>query len=143
MSQRKSLIDQLLEEAQKQGLYNPHSKADRRLDLGDDTHVPEADRLGYHLLKSNGFTPPFIMERQHLLEDRATLAQRRDALVQRWAQLHHTQRRKEYDAIHKQYTELWRRVMDYNLMAPSALHIEGVRIQLELRDLSNDDAPPS
>lgn len=143
MSQRKSLIDQLLEEAQKRGIYNPHDSADRHLDLGDDTHVPEQDRLGYHLLKSNGFMPPFLMERQHLISDREALAQRRDALQSRWAQLGRPQRLKEYEVLHKQYTELWRRVMDYNLMAPSALHLEGIRINLELRDLPIDDQPES
>lgn len=143
MSQRKSLIDQLLDEAQKRGLYNPHNKSERHLDLGDDTNVPESDRLGYHLLKSNGFTPPFIMERQHLISDRDALAQRRDQLVARWGVLSRAQRLKEYDALQQQYTELWRRVMDYNLMAPLALHLEGIRIAIELRDLSIDDVPPS
>jgi hypothetical protein len=143
MSQRKSLIDQLLEEAQKRGIYNPHNKAERHLDLGDDTNVPESDRLGYHVLKSNGFTPPFIMERQQLLHDRDVLTQRRDALRERWARLSRLQRRTEYAGLHAQYTELWRRTMDYNLMAPLALHIEGVRVTVELRDLDVDDDPPS
>jgi len=60
MSNRKSLIDQILDAARASGIYNPTPHAPRPLDLGDDSLVPAQDRLAYHLLKSNGFAPPFI-----------------------------------------------------------------------------------
>ena len=80
MSNRKSLIDQILEAASARGIYNPTAHAPRPLDIPDDSLVPAQDRLAYHLLKSNGFAPPFIEERTLLLSDYATLMQERDAL---------------------------------------------------------------
>ena len=136
MSQRKSLIDQLLEEAQKRGIYNPATKVERPVIIEDDTHVPAEDRMGYHLLKSNGFTPPFLMERQSLIDDRAQLSADRDALKVRWPSLTRAQRITARDALALRLRELWRRVMDFNLQAPSALQLEGVRIDYELRELS-------
>ncbi len=136
MSQRKSLIDQLLEEAQKRGIYNPATKVERSVIIEDDTHVPAEDRMGYHLLKSNGFTPPFLMERQALIADRDLLIADRDALIVRWPVLTHAQRTTARDALALRLRDMWRRVMDFNLQAPSALHLEGVRIDYELRELS-------
>ncbi|MEY3990332.1 MAG: hypothetical protein RI985_1413, partial [Chloroflexota bacterium] len=87
MTERKSLIDMLLDEAKKRGIYQPNQSSNRVLNLDDDTLVPPEDRVGYRLLKSNGFAPPFIEERTQLLHDHAQIRQERDQLLQVWPTL--------------------------------------------------------
>ena len=90
--------------------------------------------MAYHLLKSNGFAPPFIEERTLLLADFATLSQERDALLQRWAQLTAVRQTQALQQLRTRLHDLWRRTLDYNLQAPPALQIGGVRVDYELRD---------
>lgn len=134
MTERKSLIDMLLDEAKKRGIYQPNQPSNRSLDLDDDALVPPEDRVGYRLLKSNGFAPPFIEERTQLLHDHAHIRQERDQLMQVWPTLTHERQRERLMLLRQKYTDVWRRTLDFNLQAPLALHIEGVRIDYELRD---------
>jgi hypothetical protein len=134
MSNRKSLIDQILEAASARGIYNPTPHVPRPIDIPDDSFVPPQDRLAYHLLKSNGFAPPFIEERTLLLTDYATLVQERDALLQRWPQLTVMRQTQALQQLRTRWHELGRRTLDFNLQAPPALQIAGVRVDYELRD---------
>ncbi len=141
MTERKSLIDILLDEAKKRGIYQPNQKGERPLDLEDDALIPPEDRVGYHLLKSNGFAPPFIEERSQLMRDHAQIHQERDQLLAVWPTLSRERKRERRAQLQQKYTDVWRRTLDYNLQAPLALHIEGVRVAFELRDLViTDDA---
>jgi DnaJ family protein C protein 28 len=132
MSDRKSLIDKILDEARKKGIYNPTDGAARPLDISDDSMVPEQDRMGYHLLKSNGFAPPFIEERNRLREDARQLLADRDALQARWQQLSPPQQQQQRTVLRNRFIDLWRRTLDYNLQAPASLHIDGIRVEYEL-----------
>ncbi|MBM4412821.1 MAG: DUF1992 domain-containing protein [Chloroflexi bacterium] len=134
MTERKSLIDLLLEEAKKRGIYHPTQKVERPLDLEDDALVPPEDRAGYRMLKSNGFAPPFIEERVQLLQDQARIRQERNQLLEVWPTLSDARKRERRAHLHKQYEDVWRRTLDFNLQAPLALHVEGVRVEYELRD---------
>jgi hypothetical protein len=134
MTERKTLIDMLLDEAKKRGIYQPNQPGNRTLDLDDDAHVPPEDRVGYRLLKSNGFAPPFIEERTYLLDDHVQLRQERDQLLQVWPTLSTQRQRERLTTLRNRYVDVWRRTMDFNLQAPLALHIEGVRVEYELRD---------
>ncbi|MFN5058841.1 MAG: DnaJ family domain-containing protein [Chloroflexota bacterium] len=134
MTERKSLIDMLLDEAKKRGIYQPNQSSNRTLDLEDDAHVPPEDRVGFRLLKSHGFAPPFIEERIHLLDDHVQLRQSRDQLMQVWPTLTPDRQRERLTVLRNRYIDVWRRTMDFNLQAPLALHIEGVRVEYELRD---------
>ncbi|MFM2031984.1 MAG: hypothetical protein RLZZ297_749, partial [Chloroflexota bacterium] len=73
MTHRLSLIDQILDEARKSGIYNPETAGTGALVFDDMTHVDPADRVGYTLLKSNGFAPPLLEERNTLLREHAEL----------------------------------------------------------------------
>jgi hypothetical protein len=134
MAHWKSYIDKILEEARAKGIYDPTTVAKRALDIADDSLVPEHDRMAYHLLKSNGFAPPFIEERQRLSEDAQRLFAERDALKMRWAHLNPTQQRAALATCKARFVDLWRRTLDYNLQAPLALQIPGIRLEFELRE---------
>ena len=135
MTERKSLIDMLLDEAKKRGIYKPNQPGERPLDLEDDALVPPEDRIGYRLLKSNGFAPPFIEERTQLLHDHARIRQERNQLMQVWPTLSSARQHERRAQLQQKYIDLWRRTLDFNLQAPLALHVEGVRVEYELRDL--------
>lgn len=139
MTERKSLIDILLDEAKKRGIYQPNKAGEQPLDLDDDALIPPEDRIGYHLLKSNGFAPPFIEERSQLLHDHAQIRQERDQLLSVWSTLSLERKQERRTALHQKYTDIWRRTLEFNLQAPLSLHIEGVRVAYELRDFIIDD----
>lgn len=134
MTERKSLIDMLLDEAKKRGIYQPNQSSNRVLNLDDDTLVPPEDRVGYRLLKSNGFAPPFIEERTQLLHDHAQIRQERDQLLQVWPTLTKERQIERRALLRHTYIDVWRRTLDFNLQAPLALHIEGIRVEYELGD---------
>ncbi len=131
----KTYIDKILEEARAKGLYNPTHAVNRPLEIADDSNVPEGDRMAYHLLKSNGFAPPFIEERNRLIADKHTLFADRDALHARWDSLSLDRQRDALTKLRARFVDIWRRTLDYNLQAPLALQIDGIRIDYELRDL--------
>lgn len=130
----KTYIDKILEEARAKGLYNPTQAVSRPLEIEDDSNVPEGDRMAYHLLKSNGFAPPFIEERNRLLADKQVLFTDRDALQARWDSLSIERQRDALTKLRTRFVDVWRRTLDYNLQAPLALQIDGIRIDFELRD---------
>ena len=73
-----TLIDQLaehyIEEAIEQGAFDRLPGHGRPLELDDDSHVPEALRAGYRLLKNAGFLPPELQLRKDI-ESAETLLQ--------------------------------------------------------------------
>jgi hypothetical protein len=132
MTQRGLLIDQLLDEARRKGIYNPDSAGEPELSFDDMTHVDPADRVAYTMLKSNGFAPPFIEERTQLLAERSAFGGASQVLRERMPSLDESQRINSLHEMRRVLTDLWRRTLDYNLIAPPALQIEGIRVQYEL-----------
>ena len=144
MSHRSHLIDQLLEEARKKGIYNAELRGEGPLLFDDTTHVDPADRVAFQLLKSNGFAPPFIEERTQLLAERIALGGAAQVLRERMPILDEAQRTRSISEMRRVLTDLWRRTLDYNLIAPPALQIEGIRVEYELTRIEssmNDPRP--
>jgi hypothetical protein len=139
VSHRSHLIDQLLEEARKKGIYNAELRGEGPLLFDDTTHVDPADRVAFQLLKSNGFAPAFLEERTQLLLERQRLSSVAFVLHQ---QLPHLDIQKRSDALREMrrvLTDLWRRTLDYNLTAPAVFQIEGIRVDFELQRI---EMPP-
>lgn len=140
MSHRSLLIDQLLEEARQKGIYDPEFRAERALEFDDLTHVDEADRVAFHVLKSNGFAPPFLEERKYLIQERKNLSDAAWVLHDRYANMPAAQQQMALQEMRHLLTDLWRRTLDYNLTAPVAFQIEGVRVEYELGRISKIEA---
>ncbi len=132
MTNHMQLIDQLLDEARKKGLYNPDIPGERALEFADTTHVHPDDRVAYQLLYSNGFAPPFIEERSQLLHERIDLNQLVVLVRQRYSGLDAIQKQTVLSEMRRKLTDLWRRTLDYNLIAPTVLQIDGIRVEYEL-----------
>ena len=144
MSHRSNLIDQLLEEARKKGIYNAELRGEGPLLFDDMTHVDPADRVAFTMLKSNGFAPPFIEERAQLIAQRKACVAAIDVLCTRFATFNVAQRHSAIGEMRRVLPDLWRRTLDYNLIAPPALQIEGIRVEYELTRIEssmNDPRP--
>ncbi|AFJ45443.1 DUF1992 domain-containing protein [Shimwellia blattae] len=57
-----------IQEAQRDGQFDNLPGAGEPLILDDDSHVPEALRAGYRLLKNAGCLPPELAQRKEALE---------------------------------------------------------------------------
>jgi hypothetical protein len=138
------LIDQLLDEARRKGIYNPDTAGEPELSFDDMTHVDPADRVAFTMLKSNGFAPPFIEERALLIAQRKACVAALEVLCARFGTFNAAQRHSAISEMHSVLTDLWRRTLDYNLIAPPALQIEGIRVEYELTRIEssmNDPRP--
>ena len=134
--QYESLIDQIMNKAQADGLMDNLPGQGQPLQLDDDALVPDEYRLGNRMLKASGFAPPWIEAQREIDQERAKLdnwlkdAKRRlphlDASAR--AVLKLTHRRKLDD--------LQRMITNYNLQAPpGAPHLAGLRMADELAKL--------
>jgi hypothetical protein len=138
------LIDQLLDEARRKGIYNPDTAGEPELSFDDMTHVDPADRVAFTMLKSNGFAPPFIEERAQLIAQRKACVAAIEVLCARFGTFNAAQRHRAISEMRSVLTDLWRRTLDYNLIAPPALQIEGIRVEYELARIEssmNDPRP--
>ena len=144
MKPRMVLIDQLLDEARRKGIYHPDTAGEPELSFEDLTHVDPADRVAFTMLKSNGFAPPFIEERAQLIAQRKACVAAIEVLCARFATFNVAQRHSAIGEMRRVLTDLWRRTLDYNLIAPPALQIEGIRVEYELTRIEssmNDPRP--
>lgn len=72
------LIDQLAEqhilEAQKNGDFDNLPGSGKKLNIDDDSHIPEQLRGAYRILKNSGFLPPELEMRREAIELNEVLA---------------------------------------------------------------------
>jgi hypothetical protein len=142
MKPRLVLIDHLLDEARRKGIYNPDTAGEPELSFEDMTHVDPADRVAYTMLKSNGFAPPFIEERAQIIAQRIAYAAAAEILCARYATFNVSQRHSAISEMRRVLTDLWRRTLDYNLITPPALQIEGIRVEYELNRIESSMNDP-
>src|SRR5215210_5767278 len=71
--QYESLIDQIMNKAQADGLMDNLPGQGQPLQLDDDALVPDEYRLGNRMLKSSGFAPPWIEAKREIEQESAKL----------------------------------------------------------------------
>jgi DnaJ homolog subfamily C member 28 len=131
-----SVIDQIMARAQADGLMDNLPGQGKPLNLGDDDLVPDEYRLGFRMLKSSGFAPPWVEARRELDAERARLAQWLTRTTQRWPHLAAPARETLRAEYRKKLDDLQRLIVSFNLTAPPGVdHIEGLRIAEELGKL--------
>ncbi len=86
-SNYEGLIEQRIQQAQEDGLFDNLPGAGKPLKLDDDALVPMEDRAGHRLLKNSGFTLPWIAARQDIDEQRAQLDKWLAQANHRWPRL--------------------------------------------------------
>jgi hypothetical protein len=133
-----SLIDQIVAKAQADGLMDNLPGQGQPLKLDDDEHVPDEYRLGFRMLKSSGFAPPWIEARREIDAERGRIDAWLKRTNERWPYLEDAARTKLRAEYRSKLDDLQRLIVTYNLNAPpGATHIEGLRMEDELRKLGN------
>jgi hypothetical protein len=131
-----SLIDQIMAKAQADGLMDNLPGQGRPLRLDDDEMVPAEYRLGFRMLKTSGFTPPWIEARREIDEERAQLTNWLNDARQRWPYLAAPARAALRVSYRRKLDDLQRMIMNFNLKAPPGInHVEGLRMADELGKL--------
>jgi hypothetical protein len=133
-----SLIDQRFAEAAAAGLFDNLPGQGQPQQLDDDALVVEEDRAAFRLLKANGFAPPWAEVRREIDTERAALDAWRAQMNQRWARMGAAARATVRAQYRQKLGDLQRLIVNYNLTAPRGIaHIEGLRLEDELRKLGN------
>jgi hypothetical protein len=135
--QYESLIDQIMNKAQADGLMDNLPGQGQPLELDDDTMVPDEYRLGNRMLKSSGFAPPWIEAQREIEQERAKLDSWLKDAKRRLPHLDTPARAALTVAYRRKLDDLQRMITHYNLQAPpGAMHLAGLRMADELAKLS-------
>jgi DnaJ family protein C protein 28 len=121
-------IDEIIQQAMREGAFDNLPGKGKPLDLGDDANVDPEWKMAYHLLKQNGFVPEFIEQRQIIETE---LGKARQALQRTWAwradainrtadaQLAEAEWEKAKTSFISKVDELNKAIASYNLVIPT------------------------
>jgi len=131
-----SLIEQRIQQAHEDGLFDNLPGAGKPLDLDDDALVPAEDRAGYRLLKANGFAPPWIEARREIDQERAQVDTWLSQANRRWPHLDAAGRAALRVVYRRKLDDLQRLILTFNLKAPPGIaQLEMLRLPEELLKL--------
>lgn len=131
-----NLIDQIIAKAQADGLLDNLPGTGQPLKLDDDTMVPEDQRLGFRMLKSSGFAPPWIEARRDIDTERDQITSWLTDTRRRWPYQAPPARAALRVLYRRKLDDLQRMITNFNLKAPPGVqHLEGLRMAEELAKL--------
>ena len=134
--QYESLIDQIMNKAQADGLMDNLPGQGQPLQLDDDALVPDDYRLGNRMLKASGFAPPWIEAQREIEQERAKLDTWQKDAKRRLPHLEAPARAALKISYRRKLDDLQRMITNYNLQAPpGAPHLAGLRMADELAKL--------
>ncbi len=135
--QYESLIDQIMNKAQADGLMDNLPGQGQPLQLDDDALVPDEYRLGNRMLKASGFAPPWITAQREIEQEHATLDTWLKDAKRRLPHLEAPARAALKISYRRKLDDLQRLITNYNLQAPpGAPHLAGLRMVDELAKLA-------
>lgn len=115
-----AIVDEQLRRATRAGAFDNLPGAGRPLRLEENPFADPSVRMAHHLLRSNGYTLPWIAERQEI--DFAVEQARQRLLNAAYTSEHDaTAWRAATDAFRQEASALNRRILVYNLRVPSSL----------------------
>lgn len=131
-----SLIDQLINEARSSGQFDNLEGQGKPIRTDDDQLVPEADRLGYRMLKANGFSPIWMETRRDIQAERDRAEKWLRRTNASWANTAPALQRRARNEYRAMLTEIRRLMLNYNLTVPPAAgQIELINIEAEMERL--------
>lgn len=116
-----SMIDQQFVQAEAAGQFANLPGQGQPLDLGDDSHVPDDDRLGYRMLKNGGFSLPWIEALRDIDDERRRIDGWLSHANDRWPHLDAGGRAKLQAEFHAKLEALRSQLLTYNLRAPASV----------------------
>ncbi len=79
-----SALDQQIAAGQRQGAFDNLPGAGKPLQEDNDVFVPEDMRVGYRMLKTAGFAPPWVEQQKEIADDTVKLNRWLDSARARW-----------------------------------------------------------
>ena len=135
--QYESLIDQIMNKAQADGLMDNLPGHGQPLQLDDDALVPDEYRLGNRMLKASGFAPPWVEAQREIDQERVKLDNWLKDAKRRLPHLEASARAALKLAYRRKLDDLQRMITNYNLQAPpGAPHLAGLQMADELAKLA-------
>lgn len=132
------LVDQRIQDAMAQGLFDNLRGMGQPLNLNDDAFVPQELKMAFRMLRSNGLAPLWIEMNKEIRADIERLQRLLAHVHSRWDCLNTLQRehlRQEYEARIKDINS---KVLSYNIMAPSIqVHLHFLIVEDELAKFDN------
>ena len=115
-------IDKIIREAREKGAFDDLAGKGKPIQWDDDSLVPDDQRLANQVLKNAGFVPNWVMESQEI--DQAYQIARKDLALAKAARERGRLDEAGWQAARTRYSqqigELNRRILKYNLRAPSS-----------------------
>jgi DnaJ homolog subfamily C member 28 len=68
-NRRRSLMDEIIDEATKNGTFSDSSKYGKPLNLWENPYVPEDQKMSFKILSDNGFAPAWIEDGKEIRGD--------------------------------------------------------------------------
>jgi hypothetical protein len=145
MDEWKQIAEQAIRQAMEEGKFDRLPGAGQPLNLDENPYEDPARWAANHLLRNNGFSPPWIEERRSLEWDiqRARLDLLR---AWQWTQVisvdaagGNAHWRRALGAFGEQVEALNRRLRDYNLKAPAGIpHLAHLVVEDEVRRVQGE-----
>ncbi len=138
MSTWNRLVEQRIQDAMAQGLFDNLRGMGQPLNLDDDAFVPQELKMAFRMLRSNGLAPLWIEMNKEIRADIERLQRFLVHVHSDWDCINAIQRehlRHEYEARIK---DINNKILSYNIMAPSAhVHLRLLIVQDELARFDN------
>jgi hypothetical protein len=133
------VIDQQFAQAEAAGMFTNLPGQGRPLNLNDDANVPEDERLGYRMLHTSGFAPPWMEARSDIDEERRRIDGWLNHANDRWSHLDSAGREKLVAEFRRKLDALSSMILDYNLRVPPSVgQMRGIELTKELARLGNN-----
>ena len=115
-----TIAERKIREAMEQGAFDNLPSKGKPIPIDDDPFEDPSLRMAHHLLRVNGFAPDWIEEACEI--DRLTTKLRVDLEdARRRHAVKPPSWQRELDGLRKRAEEINRRIVNYNLKAPSSL----------------------
>jgi DnaJ family protein C protein 28 len=129
---RESLIDRIIREAQASGAFDGLPGAGKPLELGENPHTPREWRLAFHILENAGYKPAWIEKRKSIEADLESAREAcRRSLKHATAE---SDRRAALECFKVDLQGINKRIDSFNLEVPlAAFQMPRTRIERELQ----------
>ena len=116
-----TVIDRQIAAGEAEGAFDNLPGSGRPLKFEDDSMVPDEVRVGYRMLKSAGFAPPWVELRKEIREEQAKLEAWLTRANGRWLHANAGEQTRLRDEYRAKIAELNRLILTYNLSVPQAV----------------------
>jgi DnaJ family protein C protein 28 len=134
------LVEQRIQDAMAQGMFDNLHGMGQPLNLNDDAYVPAELRMAFRMLRSNGLAPLWIEINKEIRADIQRLYRFREHVHGRWERLNQIEYRHLRQEYETRIKEINSKILSYNIQAPSVqVHLDMLILDDELDKF---DTPP-